>query len=103
MDEFREVARLSCKSLGHDLFSESFDCTGEGCVDNEYDWQIERKIPRKIKFTGYHDTYFFETVNAEPRRYDCKCGKQYRYQWFPGEVVLEELVAGFAALKEQSK
>lgn len=64
---------------GNDL-SVDFECV---CPSETFKGTpIEHLMKQRIYLTGYNDDYFFNTVNAEPRSFKCKCGKEYTQQWF---------------------
>jgi hypothetical protein len=72
----------------NDLYAEfNCECPSEKFIGSP----IEHLMKQKITLSGYNDNYFYEVVNIEPRIYKCKCGRQYKYQWFPYGVKIENI------------
>jgi len=73
------MKRNKFKALGRDLFFD-LKCT---CPSKLFiGTSIEDLMKHRITLTGYNDNNFFDTVNAEPRKSICKCGREFTYQWF---------------------
>jgi hypothetical protein len=72
--------RLKIKRIGGNDLVVDFECT---CPHEKYkDNEVLSKIMKtRINLYGYNDDYFFNTVNAAPRSFKCKCGKEYTQQW----------------------
>lgn len=70
----------------NDLYFE-IHCT---CPDEKWiGTNIEHIMKHKIVLTGYNDSNFFNNVNKESRESKCKCGRKFRYQWFPRYIIFE--------------
>jgi hypothetical protein len=80
---------IKFSSLGNDL-SVYFYCI---CPSDLFKGsEIEDLMKERIYLYGYNDNYFFNTVNAAPRQFKCKCGKEYTQQWFvEGHVEVKEI------------
>ena len=66
--------KLAINYIGGNDLSVDFTCS---CPHMKFD-----VLNHRIYLYGYNDTYFFQSVNAEPREFTCKCGKKYTQQWF---------------------
>lgn len=75
----------------NDLVAE-FQCT---CPSERWiGTDIEHLMKKTHKLWGYADSNFFNNVNAQPRHFECKCGKHYTQQWFMnGKVEILEIPA----------
>ncbi|MGD6876828.1 hypothetical protein [Bacillus infantis] len=82
--------KLDIKHIGGRDLSVDFLCT---CPSDLFKGtEIEHLMNERIRLSGYNDNYFFNTVNAEPRQFKCKCGKEYTQQWFnEGYVEVNEI------------
>lgn len=82
--------KLEIKHIAGNDLSVDFqcDCPHKSFVGTD----IEHLMKHRIYLYGYNDNYFFNEVNNEPREFKCKCGKQYKQQWFRnGYVEVEEV------------
>lgn len=67
------------RSLGNDLYF-TLECS---CLDDRFkDSEVAYLFKTQIQLTGYYDSYFFTEVNKEPRICQCKCGREFKFQWF---------------------
>jgi hypothetical protein len=73
------MKRKSFKPLGRDLYFE-LECTCPHPLFQDSD--VSHLFKNKVKLRGYDDDYFFDTVNAAPRKGACSCGRTFQYQWF---------------------
>jgi hypothetical protein len=75
--------------MGNDLAVDfQCDCPHESFIGTD----IENIMKHRIYLYGYNDSYFFNNVNAQPRSFKCKCGKEYTQQWFnDGYVEVKEI------------
>lgn len=79
-----EIKHVSGNDLSVDFQCE---CPNESFIGTS----IGHLMKHRIYLYGYNDSYFLNTVNAEPRQFKCKCGKQYTQQWFAeGYVEVKE-------------
>lgn len=81
---------LQIKHLSGNDLAVDFHCT---CPSNLFKGtQVENLMKERIYLYGYNDDYFFDKVNAAPRSFRCKCGKEYIQQWFKdGYVEVKEI------------
>ena len=94
-----DTARIPFDQLGNNLFC-NVACT---CPDPMFaDSPVAHLMPHRVKLRGYADSYFFDTVNAEPRENACKCGRRYRYRWFDDGVEFAWIDAPVEAAAEQA-
>lgn len=71
--------RKPFRSLGRDLYFD-LSCT---CTNPLFEGtSVADIMTHSVKLVGYADDNFFDNVNAAPRIGRCKCGREFRYQWF---------------------
>lgn len=82
--------KLYITHIGGNDLAVDFQCT---CPSDLFKGtEIEHLMKHRINLYGYNDNYFYNTVNAEPREFKCKCGKHYTQQWFSdGFVDIKEI------------
>ena len=77
------MTRQPFRAIRRDLFFD-LECT---CLDPRFAHsEIAHLFKTKVHCTGYADDNFFDNVNAEPRVFKCKCGREFQIQWFPNGV-----------------
>lgn len=81
------MERKEWHSLGNDLYCDALECN---CPNPLFVGSpIDHLMKNKIKLVGYDDDYFFNVVNKEPKKGKCRCGREYKFQWFNDGVEAE--------------
>lgn len=83
--------KLKINSIGGNDLAIDFKCTCPSDLFKGSD--IEHLMKQRIHLYGYNDANFWGNVNKEPRKFNCKCGREYTQQWF---------VDGYVEVKEKA-